>query len=81
MKLTLLGLGSIDKFKLNTGIKNPDESQRYILGFLPVNEQWSYTIGAIYKHFWENGLYHVVLSRNMLNNRSYKYINNNETDQ
>lgn len=79
-EITILGLGSIDKFKLNTGIKNPDEGQLYILNFLPVNEQWSYTIGGVYKHFHKNGFTNVVLSRNMLNNRSYKYYSNNEVD-
>jgi hypothetical protein len=78
-QLEILGLGSIDKSKLNTGIKNPNESQRYILSFLPVYEQWSYMMGADYKHFWENGFTDVVLSRNMLNNRSYKYSGNIET--
>jgi len=79
-ELTFIGLGSIDKFNLNTGIENPDESQAYILGFLPVNEQWSYTVGAVYKHFHKNGFTDVILSRNMLNNRSYKYLNNDEND-
>jgi hypothetical protein len=79
-ELSFLGLGSIDKFKLNTSIENPDEGQRYILEFLPVNEQWSYTIGAVYKHFHKNGFTTVVLSRNMLNNRSVKYLNNVEVD-
>ncbi len=79
-QLEVLGIGSIDKSKLNTGIKNPNESQRYILGFLPVYDQWSYMIGADYKHFWENGYTDVILSRNMLDNRFYKYLNNDETD-
>jgi hypothetical protein len=79
-ELTVIGLGSIDRFKLNTNIPNPDESQSYILGYLPVNKQWSYTIGAVYKHFHKFGFTEVVLSRNMLDNRSYKYQNNNESD-
>jgi hypothetical protein len=79
-ELSFIGLGSIDKFKLNTGIENPDESQAYILGFLPVQEQWSYTIGAVYKHYHKNGFTDVVLSRNMLDNHSYKYQNNNSND-
>lgn len=78
--LSVLGLGAIDKFKLNTGLKNPDESQRYILSYLPVNEQWSYTIGATFRHFWQNGFTDVVISRNMLNNRSYKYLNNDASN-
>ena len=79
-EITFLGLGSIDKFKLNTGIKNPDEGQLYILQYLPVNEQWSYTVGAVYKHFHKYGYTNVVLSRNMLNNRSIKYEDNIEID-
>ena len=77
-EITFLTLGSLDKFKLNTNIENPDESQRYILQFIPVNEQWSYTIGAVYKHFHKYGFTNVVLSRNMLNNRSIKYEDNIE---
>jgi hypothetical protein len=78
-QLEVLGIGSIDKSKLNTGIKNPDESQRYILSYLPVFEQWSYMMGADYKHFRDNGYTDIVLSRNMLNNHSYKYNDNIET--
>ena len=70
----------MDKFNLNTGIENPDESQTYILDFIPVNNQWSYTIGAVYKHFHQKGFTEVVLSRNMLNNSSYKYSENIEID-
>ena len=79
-ELTFIGLGSIDRFNLNLNIEDPDESQRYILGYLPVNEQWSYTVGAVYKHFHKNGFTDVIISRNMLNNRSYKYENNDDND-
>lgn len=78
-ELTIIGLGAIDDFELNTGLKNPDESQRYILGYLPVNTQWNYTIGASYKHFKKNGFETYVISRNMLNNRQYKYQSNDES--
>ncbi|MFC2100581.1 TonB-dependent receptor domain-containing protein [Bacteroidota bacterium] len=80
-EITLIGLGALDEFKLNTGLENPDESQRYILGYLPVNEQWSYTIGGIYKHYQNNGFYTLVISRNYLNNRAYKYFNNDESNE
>ncbi|MCF8235926.1 MAG: TonB-dependent receptor [Bacteroidales bacterium] len=79
-QLTLIGLGAIDHFELNTGIENPDEEQRYILGYLPVNEQYSYTVGANFKHFRDNGFNTIVFSRNYLNNTAYKYLNNNEID-
>jgi outer membrane receptor for ferrienterochelin and colicin len=78
-ELTIVSIGALDQFKLNLGIKNPTEDQEYILTFLPVNEQWSYAIGAVYKHFKPNSFQTLVVSRNMLNNTSYKYPNNDES--
>ncbi len=79
-ELTFLGLGAIDQNKLNTGLKNPTEDQQYILDYLPVNKQWSYTIGAVYKHFRPKGFDLLVLSKNFFNNRSYKYLNNDNSN-
>ena len=78
-ELTIVSIGSLDNLTLNTDIENPDASQRYILAQIPVNNQWSYTIGAVYKHFMDNGYQTVVLSRNMLNNEFYKYPDNDES--
>lgn len=78
-ELTFLGIGAIDKSVLNTGIKDPTEDQRYILNYLPVNEQWNYAIGAVYRHFRTNSFDTWVLSRNMLSNVAYKHINNDES--
>lgn len=77
-QFTLISIGSLDNLRLNTGIENPDASQEYILSQIPVNNQWSYTIGGVYKHFFDDGFHTVVLSRNMLNNSFYKYPDNNE---
>jgi len=79
-QLILIGLGALDKNVLNTGIENPDEEQQYILGFLPANNQWSYTIGGVYRHFANNGYHTVALSRNYLRNESLKYQDNIEED-
>lgn len=76
-EITFIGLGAIDQFDLNLDA-NETPDQKYILSFLPVNEQWNYTVGAVYKHFRENGYDTWVLSRNYLNNTSYKYLENNE---
>lgn len=78
-ELTFISLGALDQFKLNLGIENPNEDQRYILGYLPVNNQWNYTVGIVYKHFRKNGFDTWVLSRNMLRNKSYKYADNDES--
>ncbi|MBK9290395.1 MAG: TonB-dependent receptor [Bacteroidetes bacterium] len=78
-ELTIVSIGSLDQFRLNTGIANPTEEQEYILTYLPVNEQWSYAIGGVYRHFKERSFQTLVLSRNMLNNTTYKYPENNES--
>jgi hypothetical protein len=85
-QLTIIGIGAIDNFQLNLdapeSADTPEEREQaeYILNTLPVSEQWNYAIGAKYQHFRENGFYTVVLSRNMLNNTSIKYANNDEND-
>lgn len=78
-ELTIVSIGSLDQFRLNTGITNPTEDQEYILSYLPVNEQWSYAIGGVYRHFKERSFQTLVLSRNMLNNISYKHPENDES--
>lgn len=78
-QLTIISIGSLDQLTLNTGIKNPDASQQYILAQIPINNQWSYTIGGVYKHFFDKGFHTFVASRNMLNNEFYKYPDNNES--
>jgi outer membrane receptor for ferrienterochelin and colicin len=80
-QLTLISLSALDRNKLNTGITNPDEDQQYILDFLPENNQWSYTFGAVYRHFSNNGFHTVVLSRNMLDNQAIKYQDNIEEEE
>jgi len=78
-ELTIVSIGALDDFALNLGIEDPDESQEYILSYLAVNKQWSYAIGANYKRYAENGFNRFVVSRNMLNNISYKYPDNDES--
>ena len=77
-ELTIISIGALDNFKLNTGLKNPTEEQQYILDYLPVNNQWNYAIGANYRHYRDNSYSTWVISRNMLYNEAYKYLNNDE---
>ena len=78
-ELTLVGLGANDVFDLNLNIEDPDEQQKFILSQIPVNEQWNYTVGAVYKHFREKSFQTVVLSRSHLNNGAYKYFDNDDS--
>lgn len=86
-RITLIGLGAIDDFQLNTSanddIVNEDAIRRnnYILGNLPVNTQWNYTVGANWKHFASNSFQNLVVSRNHLNNRAVKYQGNIEQEE
>ncbi len=77
-KLTIIGIGALDQSRLNLS-KNETEEQRYILNYLPNTDQWNYTIGASLQHFSEKYFDTWVLSRNMLRNKSFKYIDNDES--
>lgn len=86
-QFTVLGLGAIDDFELNKsvndGLTDSDVISRnnYILGNLPVNTQWNYTVGAKWTHFSENSFQNIVVSRNHLNNSAKKFQNNVETPE
>lgn len=80
-ELTFIGLGAIDLFDLNRNIKDPDDQQKYILSQIPTNEQWSYTVGGVYKHFREKSYQTVVVSRSHLNNSIHKYFENDESSE
>jgi hypothetical protein len=77
-QLSVISIGALDNSKLNTGIKNPDEYQKYILGYLPAYKQWSYTFGLVYRHFRKTGYDTYVFSRSMLDNEEIKYQDNVE---
>lgn len=80
-EITFIGLGAVDVFDLNLGIEDPDEQQSFILSSIPVNEQWNYIVGAVYKHFRDNSFQTVVLSRSHLNNGAYKYFDNDDSSE
>ncbi len=77
-ELSFIGLGAIDNFELNLDA-NETEDQKYLLGNLPVYQQWNYTNGLTYRHNRDDGYLFFVLSRNMLNNTITKYVNNDES--
>ncbi len=83
-KITIIGLGAIDDFEINTDVNNGVNDQEtlnrnnYILNNIPVNSQWNYTVGINWKHFSENSNQTYVLSRNHLSNSAIKYLGNIE---
>nr|WP_319271474.1 TonB-dependent receptor [uncultured Draconibacterium sp.] len=80
-ELTLIGLGANDLFELNEDIEDPDDEQKYILSEIPVNKQWSYAVGAVYKHYRDNSYQTFVVSRSHLDNNAYKYLDNDESSE
>jgi len=79
-ELSLISIGSYDNNNLNLDA-NETEEQQYILGYLPESFQWSYAIGAVWKHFRDQGYDTWVLSRNYLHNESLKYQDNIAQDE
>jgi len=79
-EITFIGLGAVDQFELNLDA-NETEEQQFQLNFLPVSPQWNYTNGLVYKHYRETGYTTFVISRNMLNNESFKYLNNDDSTE
>ena len=78
-ELSFIGLGAVDNMTLNTDLQDTGtEAQRYLLSYLPVYQQWNYTVGAVYKHFGNRFFDTWALSRNMLRNSNYKYQDNDE---
>ena len=78
-QFNIIGLAAIDEFTLNPKANEDiDDKQtlaqnEYILNNLPVNEQWNYSFGMSWKHFFENSNLLVVVSRSHLNNTAEKY--------
>ena len=81
-EFSIIGLGAIDKFKLNEDVNNnvtdQDKLKRnlYILSNIPVQEQWNYTVGLSYKHYGDKATQQIVLSRNEWSNNAKKYFDN-----
>jgi hypothetical protein len=84
-KLTWVGIGAIDDFRLNANAPDRAETQEekeeaeYILNIIPVSTQWNYTTGLKYEHFRSNATTSIVVSTNALNNKSIKYFNNDSS--
>ncbi len=79
-KLTILGVGSIDQFRLNSAVNDglTDDKlirrNNYILNNIPIQEQWSYTMGANYQYYLgQKSKLSAVLSQSLWQNNTHKY--------
>jgi outer membrane receptor for ferrienterochelin and colicin len=86
-QFNIIALAAVDEFSLNTSVNDNIEDSltlarnNYILDNLPVNEQWNYTIGGTWKHFFEQSNLFLVVSRSHLNNSANKYFKNIEIEE
>lgn len=84
-ELSILALGAIDDFEINTEVNDGETDEDVIkknkvfLNAVPVNTQWNYTVGARYKYFGNVSTHTFVLSRNEWKNKAEKYFLNIET--
>ena len=77
-ELTVLGLGGLDRMKLNMDIDG--DYAEYLLSYLPTIEQETFTLGGVYRHYAGNHVQSVTLSHSYLHNRNYKYQDNDDSN-
>lgn len=76
-ELTFIGLAGFDNMKLN--MEPDDKGDEYLLSYLPKLKQETFTAGLSYRHFGGRHVQNAVLSYSYLNNRSVKYLDNDES--
>ena len=77
-EVTFIALAGFDNLRLN--MEPDDKGDEYLLSYLPVLKQETFTVGALYKHFSDRHIQIYSISCNYLNNRSRKYLDNDDTD-
>lgn len=78
-QFNFLGIAAIDDFTLNPDINDGEKDSmqlaqnNYNLNNLVINNQWNYTVGGTWRHFFSNSNLFFVMSRSHLNNTALKY--------
>ena len=73
--LTVLGIAAIDEFRF-AAPKEATPEKLYAINSNPLINQWTYTVGASLRRSVNNGFWNLAISRNTLNNRADKYLDN-----
>lgn len=77
-EVTVIGLAGFDDLKLN---QEPDDAgDEYLLSYLPKLKQETFTVGLSYRHFASGSVQTWSIGYNYLNNRSMKYLDNDDSD-
>ncbi len=75
--LQVLGIGAIDEFRF-AAPKEATPEKLYAVNSSPLINQWNYTVGASIKRLTARGFLNLAISRNTLNNKADKYLDNEE---
>ena len=75
-EISFISLAGFDDLKLN--LQPDDKGDEYLLSYLPVLKQETFTIGVSYKHFSDRHIQNYSMSYSYLNNRSRKYLDNDD---
>ncbi len=76
-EITFIGIAGFDDMKLSDS--PDDKADEYLLSYLPTLKQETFTVGASYRHFAERHVQTYTVSYNYLNNRSLKYLDNDDS--
>lgn len=79
-ELTIIALGAYDDMSLNMDVDSADFDNSYLVGYLPVIKQKSYTVGAIYRHIGKRNTQSIIVSNSFMNNRNDKFKDNDHDD-
>lgn len=77
-RVEVLFLGSQDEMSLNKAAEKTDENL-YTLERAREIDQWIYTAGIKYTHYWDDGFTACYISRNSFSNRINKHQDNDES--
>jgi hypothetical protein len=78
--LQVLGIGAIDEFRF-AAPKEATPEKLYAVNSSPLINQWNYTVGASIKRLTNHGFWNLAISRNTLNNKADKYLDNEDPSE
>lgn len=78
--LQVLGIGAIDEFRF-AAPKEATPEKLYAVNSSPLINQWNYTVGASIKRLTNYGFWNLAISRNTLNNKADKYLDNEDPSE
>lgn len=79
-EISVIGIGAVDKMKLNDRVDEEDESNYLLYMTLPEFNQNTYTLGAVYKHYEGAHTQSLYLSNSYMHNEGLKYKDNRRDD-